>query len=465
MASPGDPALITAGRVWTYAALRDESRRRAAVLHAAGFVAGDVLVTTAPITDDVLITCLACCRLDLVFCHLSPQYTAAEVGQLVARAGARAVLTVDGTAHPLLGDLSSLPLALPGVSAGQPVVGDLPRRESPEAPAVLATTSGTTAALPKLAIVPHRAYTWRQRSDHWMEDRAGATCSTTKSFNSMLRQFCVSLVNGNAHLISHFQAPARLEQELVEHRVTLLIIQPPLLQLLVRNQQPPSPDLRLEVIRVGAAPLTPELAAAARQRFAVPVVPSSASTESQATIVMPVALGPAESVGMPYDAVDIRIVDDDGRDLPVGEVGELLVRTPGLMLGYLGDDAATADTIRDGWHWTGDLASRDSAGYVFLRGRRSLQINVGGLKVTPDEVEATLLRHPDVREVVALGTPDAGRGEVVRVVICPAIAESSLAELRRFCRRSLAPHKVPRVWEFRDELPRSPLGKVLRNKL
>ncbi|MFN8512240.1 MAG: hypothetical protein U0841_06545 [Chloroflexia bacterium] len=80
-------------------------------------------------------------------------------------------------------------------------------------------------------------------------------------------------------------------------------------------------------------------------------------------------------------------------------------------------------------------------------------------------MEATLLRHPDVREVVALGTPDAGRGEVVRVVICPAIAESSLAELRRFCRRSLAPHKVPRVWEFRDELPRSPLGKVLRNKL
>ncbi|MFN8512241.1 MAG: hypothetical protein U0841_06550 [Chloroflexia bacterium] len=255
------------------------------MLHAAGFVAGDVLVTTAPITDDVLITCLACCRLDLVFCHLSPQYTAAEVGHLAARAGARATLTVDGAAHPG-SDLPSLPLALPGPDTDQAAADELPQGNRRKRP-----PSWRRPPAP-----PPRCRSWRScrteptpggsvRTTGW---RTGprATCSTTKSFNSLLRQFCVSVVNGNAHLISHFPGPGAVGAR--AGRVSRRAADHPAAAPATARSQPAAAVARpaTRVIRVGAAPLTPELAAAARQRFSVPVVPSYASTESQATIVM-----------------------------------------------------------------------------------------------------------------------------------------------------------------------------------
>ncbi|MFN8513288.1 MAG: AMP-binding protein [Chloroflexia bacterium] len=158
-------------------------------------------------------------------------------------------------------------------------------------------------------------------------------------------------------------------------------------------------------------------------------------------------------------------MDDQGEDVPPGATGELLVRSPGLMLGYLGDPRATAEVLRDGWYHTGDLARRDEAGYYWLEGRRSLRISVGGYKVAPEEVESVLLQHPAVREAVVLAAPDRLRGEVVRAVIVPDGQPPTPSELRRFCAAHLARYKIPRRIEFRDDLPRSPLGKVLRNRL
>ena len=108
---------------------------------------------------------------------------------------------------------------------------------------------------------------------------------------------------------------------------------------------------------------------------------------------------------------------------------------------------------------------RDPAGFYFLRGRRSLRINVNGLKVAPEGVEEVLLAHPGIREAVVLGQPDERRGERVRAIICVVGEAPTTAELRRFCLARLAPYKVPQIWEYRDTLPRSPLGKVLRNQL
>ncbi len=163
--------------------------------------------------------------------------------------------------------------------------------------------------------------------------------------------------------------------------------------------------------------------------------------------------------------VAVRIVDTEGVEVPQGQQGELIVRHPGLMFGYLGDPGATAEALRNGWYWTGDLAYRDSEGFLYFAGRRALRINVGGYKVSPEEVERVLCQHPAVRDAVVSALPDPKRGEVVRAIICPAGVPPSHAELRRFCRSYLAAYKVPRVWEFRDVLPRSPLGKVLRHAL
>ncbi len=161
----------------------------------------------------------------------------------------------------------------------------------------------------------------------------------------------------------------------------------------------------------------------------------------------------------------VRIVDDVGNDVAIGETGELVIQTPGLTLGYLDSPEAMARTYRDGWLWTGDLGWRDADGFYYLVGRHALRINVGGFKVSPEEVEAVLMEHPAVREVVVLAMPDARRGEVVRAVIVPRDTPPPVGALRRFCRERLATYKVPRVFEFRDEFPRSGIGKVLRHRL
>ncbi len=248
------------------------------------------------------------------------------------------------------------------------------------------------------------------------------------------------------------------------HHITTLLTLPTIARLLV-EQRPCPVGIALHVVRTGTAPLPADVRQAVERRYGAIVLQSYASMEGGAMIGSPTTGAPNASIGKPYAGVAARIVDEEGADLADGAVGELIVRSPGLMLGYLDDPDATARAVHDGWLWTSDLARRDTDGFYYLAGRRALRINVGGFKVAPEEVEAVLEQHPAVREVVVLAMPDAARGEVVRAVIVARDERPRVGELRRFCRERLAGHKVPRVWGFREELPRSPLGKVLRHLL
>ncbi|MFN8513954.1 MAG: AMP-binding protein [Thermomicrobiales bacterium] len=464
-AQPDATVLLHGARTWTYRALRAEMARRGAVLRGAGLVAGTVVLSTERVSDEVLVSCLACCRADVVFCHLSPHYTAAELLPLATRAGARVVLTADGTAHPLLPDLPALPIDLPGEPAGGAATGEPEASGSAEATALLAATSGTTALLPKLAIIPHRALTWRRHLPTWAEARPGAVASTMLSLKGLVHQFCIAVAQGNPFVVPSSAAPARLERELARHGVVDFLTQPSLLNVLLENPQPPPDELRLRTIRSGSSTLSPDVAQRIAARYQARVIETYSSTESSQCIGIPEAGAPPGSIGTPFAGVAVRIVDPDGCDVPEGEVGELIVQHPGIMGGYLGDEAATALAIRDGWYWSGDLARRDAAGFFYLAGRRAAVLNVGGYKVSPEEVEAVLLQHPGVREAVVVPQPDAKRGEIARAVIVPRGVPPTPTELRRFCLARLARYKVPRRWEFRDDLPRSPLGKVLRQRL
>jgi len=231
-------------------------------------------------------------------------------------------------------------------------------------------------------------------------------------------------------------------------------------------QSPPPPNLRLEVLRTTGAAVPPELRAAVEARYHAPVYEEYGMAECIAIMRSPGPGTPAGSVGKPNPGVAVRLLDGAGNEVPEGAVGELVLRSPGLMLGYLDDPEANAIALRDGWYHTGDNARRDAQGYYYLLGRRGIQINVGGQKVAPEEVEAVLLLHPGVREAVVVPQPDVLRGEVVRAIVVPEGAAPGMQELRRFCRAQLAGYKVPRAIEFRSEpLPRSALGKVLRRQL
>ena len=172
------------------------------------------------------------------------------------------------------------------------------------------------------------------------------------------------------------------------------------------------------------------------------------------------------SIGLPIPSTRAAIRDEDGRDLPIGEVGELCIQGPQVMAGYWQRPAETAQVLDDeGWLRTGDMARMDEQGYVFIVDRKKDMILVSGFNVYPNEVEDVVAALPGVLEVGAIGVPDEKSGEVVKVVIVkkdPALTEEAV---RAWCKEHLTGYKRPHVIEFRDELPKSTVGKVLRRKL
>ena len=177
---------------------------------------------------------------------------------------------------------------------------------------------------------------------------------------------------------------------------------------------------------------------------------------------------PRGSIGMPLPGTDARIVDSESgtAPLPVGKLGELVIRGPQVMQGYWHLPDETASALRNGWLYTGDLAVMDEEGYFFIMDRKKDMVIVGGYNVYPREVDEVLLEHPDVLEGVSVGIPDGVRGEALKAYIVPRPGvELTKADIVGWCRQRLASYKVPRLVEFREELPKTIVGKVLRRAL
>ena len=171
------------------------------------------------------------------------------------------------------------------------------------------------------------------------------------------------------------------------------------------------------------------------------------------------------SIGMPVPSTDIRLLDDEGNEVPMGEAGEMYVKGPQVMKGYLNRPEATAEIIKDGWLATGDIAKCDEDGYFYIVDRKKDMILVSGFNVFPNEVEDVATTHPGVLEAAAIGVPHEVSGEIVKLFIVkkdPAITEKDVKE---HCKAHLTGYKVPKIIEFRDELPKSNVGKILRRQL
>lgn len=173
------------------------------------------------------------------------------------------------------------------------------------------------------------------------------------------------------------------------------------------------------------------------------------------------------SIGVPFPGVDIRLVDDDENDVPLGEPGEIWLKSACVMKGYWNNPEATANSLTpDGWLKTGDIAYMDEDGYIFIVDRTKDLIITGGFNVYPREVDEVLIKHPKVADAITIGVPDEYRGEAVKSFV--QLYPDQLAteeELTAFCREHLTPYKVPRTIEFRSELPRTNTGKALRRVL
>ncbi|MGC1120285.1 MAG: long-chain fatty acid--CoA ligase [Candidatus Methanofastidiosia archaeon] len=174
------------------------------------------------------------------------------------------------------------------------------------------------------------------------------------------------------------------------------------------------------------------------------------------------------SIGLPISDTDCRIVDlrTGEREVPVGEVGEMVVRGPQVMKGYWNDAEETAKVLREGWMYTGDIARMDEEGYFYIVGRKKDMIISSGFNVYPREIEEVLFEHPQIKEASVIGIPDQKRGEAVKAFIVLKEGEQATAEeIIRFCKENLAAYKVPTSIEVVETLPKSMVGKVLRRKL
>jgi len=173
------------------------------------------------------------------------------------------------------------------------------------------------------------------------------------------------------------------------------------------------------------------------------------------------------SIGIPFSDVDMKIVSlDDGHDLPPGELGEISLRSPTVMLGYYKNPEETQKTIVDRWLHTGDIGYMDGDGYFYITDRKKDLIIVGGFNVFPREIDELIYQHPKVKEGISVGLPDSRKGERIKVYIILKEEETATAEeFIAYFKEKLTPYKVPSEVEFRKELPKSMIGKIPRRAL
>ena len=239
----------------------------------------------------------------------------------------------------------------------------------------------------------------------------------------------------------------------------------------------------IEVLAYGAAPMPLSVIRRAIEQFppTVGFVNAFGQTETTATVTMLLPedhrLGgtPQEmerqlrrltSVGRPLPDVEVRVVDAEGGEVAPGEIGEIAVRTPRLMKGYVSPGGAGAQTVVDGWLHTRDMGWVDENGYLYLAGRKDDMIIRGGENISPAEVETALHTHPGIEEAAIIGVPDVDWGERVMAIVVPRVGSTlTAAEVIDWCRQRLASFKKPDIVQFVGELPRNPLGKVLRKEL
>jgi long-chain acyl-CoA synthetase len=216
----------------------------------------------------------------------------------------------------------------------------------------------------------------------------------------------------------------------------------------------------------GGMALVPAVAERWEAMTKTPIYQGYGLTETSPVVsLVPFHRNKRESIGVPVPGTDIRVVDSEGRDVPPGTPGELLVKGPQVMQGYWQRPDETARVLRNGWLATGDVARVDDDGYIFIVDRKKDLILVSGFNVYPNEVEAVLAAHPGVAEVAVVGVPDETSGEVVCAFVVRKDSALTGDALRDYCRQSLTAYKVPRVFHFRNDLPKSPVGKVLRKDL
>ena len=503
---PDRPALRFYGRQTTYRELLALVERFARGLIAQGLRPGDRVAVVLPNAPQMVIAYYGTLRAGGVVVPTNPLYTPREFSVQMADADPRFVIALDLVAPrlsdaardrilvttrirdylpPLLGFLQGLREKSPSLPKGAlPFSGLLAAGRGAVLPgpvpadevAVLQYTGGTTG-VPKAAMLSHRNLVANaMQSEAWLpsyrpgEERVLAVLPFFHVFGMTVALNLGVRTGAEIDLVPRFN-PVETAKEVRRFRPTLFPGAPAMYQAVVDSPEVERWNIRsIRYCISGSAPLPAELQERFERVTGGVLVEGYGLTEASPVTHCNPLFGERRpgSVGRPFPDTLQRILDPDdpSRELGPGEVGELAVKGPQVMLGYYNQPAETAQVLVDGWLRTGDLGMIDADGFYSIVDRKKDLIIVSGFNVYPREVEEILLRHPGVREAVVVGMADERRGQKVRAVIVPREqARPSAEELMAYCRERLAGYKVPREFEFRDELPRTAIGKVLRRVL
>ncbi|WGX94807.1 class I adenylate-forming enzyme family protein [Nocardioides sp. L-11A] len=485
--APGAVAMSHRDRRWTRAELDRAAGALAATFADRGVRAGDRVGIRLQNVPAFPVALLASWRLGAVPLVLNPMYTARELHVLLADSGAVGVLCAAddlsrvveaGGGTALRWTLTAEELGDDLGSAGDPDRDLPPSGADPADPALMIYTSGTTGP-PKGALSSHaNVLATVDGYADWLglvEGDVSLAIAPLFHTTGAVASAAIALVRGlDLVLIGRFDPGAALAA-IREHRVTFTV--GAITAFTALGQHPdasPETCASLRVAASGGAPIAPATVALLEERLGCYIHNVYGMTETTSAVVA-VPTGqraPVDpvtgslSVGVCLPDVRARVLDPDGRELGPGEVGELELSGPSMMLGYHDRPTETAQTLREGWLRTGDGGSIDADGWIYLADRLKDQINASGFKVWPREVEDVLCEHPAVLEVAVVGRPDAYRGEtVVAFVALAAGRTASPAELVEHARGRLAAYKVPREITVLEQLPKTATGKIQRREL
>ena len=278
----------------------------------------------------------------------------------------------------------------------------------------------------------------------------------------------VITAGGTSYLLPKFDADKVLNT-LVREKITFFVAVPTMFTYLLNHPHIESYPLSIRLPVTGAAPTPVEIHNRWKELFGKEIIEGYGLSESGpcVTIHRPDGKKKIGSVGPPLPEVKIKIVDDHGREVPDGEMGEVVVQSPSNMIGYWNKPDETKKTLVNNWLYTGDMGYVDDEGYLYIADRKKDIINRGGLKISPREIEEVLYRHPSILEASVIGVPDPVLGEELKAFITlkSKIEDVDRNELRRFCRQYLAPYKVPKHFEVIDEMPKTLSGKIQKEVL
>jgi long-chain acyl-CoA synthetase len=512
------PAYSNMGRSMTYAGLDRASRDFAACLQGIGLRKGDRVAIMMPNLLQYPVALFGVLRAGLAVVNVNPQYTVPELEHQLRDSGAKAVVVLENFAHTLEQVLDRNPALDLAVITTE--VGDLfPRlgrlltnavvkyvrhmvppwkirgaitfnsalragrgRELEDVAlghddmAFLQYTGGTTG-VPKGAVLTHGNLVANvQQMTAWMArdlmDGKEVFVCPLPLYHVYALTSCLVFMNMGAHtvLVTNPRDMKAYIRDLRKYPFTIMIGVNTLYRALLDAPDFAEVDTRsLKLTSAGGMAVQRTVAERWKQRTGVAVVEGYGLTETS-PVVMASPIDVAEwtgTIGLPIPSTQAAILDEEGRELPPGEVGEICVRGPQVMPGYWNrPDETSRIFTHDGWLRTGDMGLVDERGYFRITDRKKDMIVVSGFKVFPNQIEDAVALHPGVAEVAAIGQPDERSGEVVKIVVVkkdPALTEQALLE---HCRRHLTGYKMPRIVEFRTEpLPKSNIGKILRREL